>query len=109
MNTPPQKKDVLFIKGNWNAKVGSQEISGITGKFGLRVQNETGQRLTEFCQEKQAGCSKHPFSTTQKTTLCGHQQMITTKIRLIMFFAAEDGEALYNQQKQDLGWTVAQS
>ena len=45
------KKDVLFIIGDWNAKVGSQEILGATGKFGLRVQNETGQRLTEFCQE----------------------------------------------------------
>ena len=45
------KKDVLFIIGDWNAKVGSQEIPGITGKFGLGVQNEAGQRLTEFCQE----------------------------------------------------------
>ena len=45
------KKDVLFIIGNWNAKVGSQEISGVTGKLGLGVQNEAGQRLTEFCQE----------------------------------------------------------
>ena len=45
------KKDVLFIIGDWNAEVGSQEIRGITGKFGLRVQNEAGQRLTEFCQE----------------------------------------------------------
>ena len=45
------KKDVLFIVGDWNAKVGSQEIPGVTGKFGLREQNETGQRLTEFCQE----------------------------------------------------------
>ena len=45
------KKDVLFITGDWNAKVGSQEIPGITGKFGLGVQNEPGQRLTEFCQE----------------------------------------------------------
>ena len=42
------KKDVLFITGDWNAKVGSQEIPGITGKFGLGVQNEAGQRLTEF-------------------------------------------------------------
>ena len=46
-----QKKDVLFIIGNWNTKVGSQEIPGVTDKFGLRVQNEAGQRLTEFCQE----------------------------------------------------------
>ena len=45
------KTDVLFITGDWNAKVGSQEIPGVTGKFGLGVQNETGQRLTEFCQE----------------------------------------------------------
>ena len=45
------KKDVLSIIGDWNAKVGSQEIPGVTGKFGLGVQNEAGQRLTEFCQE----------------------------------------------------------
>ena len=45
------KKDVLFITGDWNAKVGSQEITGVIGKFGLGVQNEAGQRLTEFGQE----------------------------------------------------------
>ena len=45
------KKYVLFIIGDWNAKVGSQEIPGVTGKFGLGIQNEAGQRLTEFCQE----------------------------------------------------------
>ena len=45
------KKDVLFIIGDWNAKVGSQEIPGVTGWFGLGVQNEAAQRLTEFCQE----------------------------------------------------------
>ena len=45
------KKDVLFITGDWNAKVGSQEVPEVTGKFGLGVQNEAGQRLTEFCQE----------------------------------------------------------
>ena len=44
------KKDVLFIIGDWNAKVGSQEILRVTGKFGLGVQNEAGKRLTEFCQ-----------------------------------------------------------
>ena len=47
--TPP--KDVLFIIGDWNAKVGSQGTPGITGKFGLGMQNEAGQRLTEFCRE----------------------------------------------------------
>ena len=45
------KKDVLFITGYWNAKVGSQETPGVTGRFGLGVQNEAGQRLIEFCQE----------------------------------------------------------
>ena len=47
--TPP--KDVLFIIGDWNAKVGSQETPGVTGKFGLGIQNEAGQRLIQFCQE----------------------------------------------------------
>ena len=45
------KKDVLFIIGDWNAKVGSQETLGVTGKFGLGIQNEAGQRLIQFCQE----------------------------------------------------------
>ena len=45
------KKDVFFIIGDWKAKLGSQEISGVTGKFGLGVQNEAWQRLIEFCQE----------------------------------------------------------
>ena len=45
------KKDVLFIIGDWNAKVGSQETPGVTGRFGLGMQNESGQRLIEFCQE----------------------------------------------------------
>ena len=44
------KKDVLFVIGDWNAKVGSRETPGVTGKFGFGVQNEAGQRLTEFCQ-----------------------------------------------------------
>ena len=47
------KKDALFIIGDWNAKVGSQETRGVTGKFGLGVQNETRQRLIEFCQENE--------------------------------------------------------
>ena len=45
------QKNVLFIIGDWNAKVGSQETPGVTGKFGLGIRNEAGQRLTEFCQE----------------------------------------------------------
>ena len=45
------KKDILFIVGDWNAKVGSQETPGVTGKFGLGIRNEARQRLIEFCQE----------------------------------------------------------
>ena len=55
------KKDVLFIIGNWNAKVGSQEISAIIGKFGLGVENKAGQRLTEFCQENTLAIAKTLF------------------------------------------------
>ena len=46
-----RKQDVIFILGDWNAKVGSQEIPGVTGKFGVGVQNEAGQRLIEFCED----------------------------------------------------------
>ena len=62
------RKDVLFIIGDWNAKVGSQETPGVTGKFGLGIQNETGQRLIELPREC-TGHSKHPLPTTQEKTL----------------------------------------
>ena len=68
---PTPKKDFLFITGDWNAKVGSQEIPEITGKFGLRVQNEAGQRLIVLSTEH-AGHSKCPFPATQETTLYMH-------------------------------------
>ena len=55
------KKDVLFIIRGWNAKVGSQEITGVTDKFGLGVQNEGGQRLTEFCRENTVMIAKTLF------------------------------------------------
>ena len=55
------KKDVLFITGDWNAKVGSQETPGVTGKFGLGVQKEAGQRLIEFCQENALVIAKTLF------------------------------------------------
>ena len=62
------KKDVLFIIGDWNAKVGSQETPGVTGKFGLGVQNEAGPWLTVLPREC-TGHSKHPLPTTQEKTL----------------------------------------
>ena len=58
------KKDVLFIIGDWNAKIGSQEIPGVKGKFGLGVQNEAAPRLTVLPREC-TGHSKHPLPTTQ--------------------------------------------
>ena len=65
------KKDVLFlfIVGDWNAKVGSQETPGVTGKFGLGIRNEAGQRLIEFCQENTLVIATHPLLTTQEKTL----------------------------------------
>ena len=62
------KKDALFIIGDWNAKVESQEIPGVTGKLGLGVQNEAGQRPTVLPRER-TGHSKNPLPTTQETTL----------------------------------------
>ena len=63
------KKDVLFIIGDRNAKVGTQETPGVTGKFGLGIWNETGQRLRRVLPRECTGHSKHPLSTTQEKTL----------------------------------------
>ena len=63
------KKYVLFIIGDWNARVGSQETRGVTGKFGLGIRNEAGQRLIEFCQEDALVITNTPFPTTQEKTL----------------------------------------
>ena len=82
------KKDVLFIIGDGNAKVGTQETPGVTGKFGLGMWNEAGQRLIVL-PRKCTGHSKHPLPTTQDSTH-GHHQMVNTEIRLIIFFEAKD-------------------
>ena len=100
------QKNVLFIIRDWNAKVGSQELPGVTGRFGLGVQNEACQRLTEFCQENTLVIANTLFQQHKRRH--GHHQMVSTEIRLIIFFAAKDGEALYRQQKQDWELTVAQ-
>ena len=63
------QNDVLFIIGDWNAKVGRQEIPGVIGQFSLGVQSEAGQRLTEFCQENTTGHGKHRLPIIQETTL----------------------------------------
>ena len=90
------KKDILFIIGDWNAKAGSREIPGVTGKFDLGVQNEAGQRLIEFCQGNTLVIANTLFQQHKRTTRTHKKHMnITrwsTKIRLIIFFAAKDGE-----------------
>ena len=92
------QEDVLFIIGDWNAKVGSQETPGVTGKFGLGMWNEAGQRLIEFFQEN-ALVTENTFSNnTREDSTHGHQWIVNTKIRLIILLAAKDGVALYSQQ-----------
>ena len=79
------KKDVLFVTGDWNAKVGRQEIPGVTGKFGFGVQNEAGQRLTEFCQENTLVIANTLFQqhkrrlyTSPEKTLCVQRRLWTS-------------------------------
>ena len=103
------KTDVLFIIGDWNVTVGSQDIPGVTGKFGLGEENESGQRLTEFCQENALVIANTLFFNNRRDNFThGHHQMVNTKVKLITFFVAKDGEAVYSLQKQDLELTVAQ-
>ena len=101
------KKDVLLIIGEWNAKVGSQELPGVTGKFGLGVQDEAGQRLTEFCQENALVIANTLFQQHKRRLYTWTSPDGQYQIRLFIFFAAKDGEALYSQQKQDWELTVA--
>ena len=101
------KKDVLFIIGDRNATVGSQETPGVTVKFGLGIWNEAGQRLIEFCQENALVIANTLFQQ-HKRRLYGHHHMVNIEIRSIIFFAAKDREALYSQNKQDQELTVAQ-
>ena len=97
------KKDVLFLTGDWNEEVGSQIWPGVTGKFGFGVQNEAGQWLREFCQENAQVIANTLFQQHKKRLYThGHHQMVNTEIRLIIFFAAKDGE-LYTVSKNKTG------
>ena len=100
------KKDVLFILGDWNAKVGSQETPGVTGKFGLGMWNEAGQRLIEFCQKNALVIANTLFQQ--------HKRRLDTWTspdgqhwnQMMIFYADKDEDALYSQQKQDQELTV---
>ena len=101
------KNDILFIIGDWNAKVGNQETPGVTGKFGLGMRNEAGQRLIEFCPTHRSKQTPSSHNTRGDSTH-GCHQMVSTEIRLIILFVAKVGEPLYREQKQDRDLTVAQ-
>ena len=76
-----------------------QEILATRGNFGLEVQNEVGLRLTEFYQENALVIANTLSKNTRDNSTCEHHQMVNTEIRLIIFFAAKDGDTLYSQQK----------
>ena len=103
-----EKKDILFIVGDWSEKVGSQEIPGVTGKFGLRVQNEAGQSLAEFFQENALVIATTIFQQHKRWRFTWTSPDGQHQNQVVIFFAAKDGEALYNHQKQDWEVTVAQ-
>ena len=94
------KKDVLFIIGDWNAKVGSQETPGVTGKFGLGMRDEAGQRLIQFCQENALFIANTLYTWTSPD---GQYRNQTDYI-----LCSQNGEAPHSQQKQDQELTVAE-
>ena len=105
--TPP--KDVLFITGDWNAKAGSQETPGVTGKFGLGIRNEAGQRLIEFCQENALVIANTLFQQHKRRlyTWISPDGQHQNKIDYILC-SQRWRSHLYSQQKQDRELTVAQ-
>ena len=106
MVTPQQ--DVLFILGDWNAKVRSQETPGVTDKFGLGVQNEAGQRLTEFCQENALVTANTRFQQHKRRLYTWTSPDGQYQNQIDYILCSQDGEAQFSQQKQDWELTVAQ-
>ena len=95
------KKDVLFIIGDWNAKVGSQEIPGVKGKFGLVIQNEARQRLIEFCQENALVIANTLFQQHQRRLHTWTSPDGQHQIRLIVL--QPKVEKLYRDSKNKTG------
>ena len=88
------KKYVLFIIGDWNAKVGSQEITWSNRQIWPWRSKSSRAKANRVLPREHTGHSKHLLPTTQEKTTHGHHQMANTQIRLIIFFAAKDGEVL---------------
>ena len=104
--TPP--KDILFIIGDWNVKVGSQELPGVTGKFGLGVQNRAGQRLTEFCQENTLVIANTLFQEHKRRLYTGTSPNGQYRNQVDYILCSQRWRHFYRQQKQDGEPTVVQ-
>ena len=102
------KKDVLFITGDWNAKVWSQEILGVTVKFRLGVQNEAGKNLIEFCQENTLVIANTLFQQQKRRLYTWTSPDGQHQNQPDYSLCSQRWEALYSQQKQDWELTVAQ-
>ena len=102
------KKDVLFITGDWNAKVGSQETPGVTGKFGLGVQNEARQRLTEFCQENALVIANTLFQQHKRRLYTWTSPDGQHRNQIDYIFCSQRWRSSISRQKQDWELTVAQ-
>jgi len=97
--TPP--KDVLFIRGDWNTKGGSQETPGGMGKFCLGIRNEAGQRLIEFCQENALVIANTLFQQHKRKLYTWTSPDGQHQNQIDYILCSQDGEAVYSQQKQD--------
>ena len=86
--------------GDWNAKVGSQETSGVTGKFGLGMRNEAGQRLIEFCQENALVIANTLFQQHKRILYTWTSPDGQHRNQIVYILCSQDGEALYSQQKK---------
>ena len=103
------QKSVLFIKGEWNAKVGNQDIPGEMGKFSLGEQNEAGQTLMEFFQKNAFIIANTLFQQHKRRLYTGTSPDGQYQNQVDYILVAKDGEALYSQQNEDWELTVAQS
>ena len=102
------KKDTLFIIGDRNAKVGSQEIPGVAGKFGLGVQNKAGRRLTELCQENALVIANTLFQQQKRRLHTWTSPGGQYQNQIDYILCSQRRRTLYSQQKQDRELTVAQ-
>ena len=97
------KKDVLFILGDWNAEVGSQETPGVTGKFGLGIRNEAGQRLIEFCQENALVLANTLFQQHKRRLYTRTSPDGQHRNQIDYFFLQPKMEKLYTVNKNKTG------